>query len=125
MRWPAIAWFVVVVAVVVLQGNWAARAAPSPRNEDMFRELLKLDQMYSSIARPSVRSGPVQGEMGPKVQRAINMLRLQELDRLYADRARPRFGKRAQSNSNFAAIDYEGQYHPNEQDVADWLPVRR
>ncbi|XP_018561604.1 uncharacterized protein LOC108903792 isoform X1 [Anoplophora glabripennis] len=88
MRWPAIAWFVVVVAVVVLQGNWAARAAPSPRNEDMFRELLKLDQMYSSIARP-------------------------------------RFGKRAQSNSNFAAIDYEGQYHPNEQDVADWLPVRR
>ncbi|KAJ8917199.1 hypothetical protein NQ315_012691 [Exocentrus adspersus] len=92
MRWPALTWFVVVAAVAVLQGNWVARAraAPSPRNEDMFRELLKLDQMYSAIARPSVRSGPVQGEMGPKVQRAINMLRLQELDRLYADRARPR-----------------------------------
>ncbi|KAJ8953751.1 hypothetical protein NQ318_015407 [Aromia moschata] len=227
MRWSALRWFVVVVAVVMLQGN-SAKAAPRPRNEDMFRELLKLDQMYSSIARPrinhtqlkkefqekyksrvtkllntllsggnlikainswavpvltysfgivkwsvtdldeldrltrrlltkfrhlhtnssvirlylprrrggrgllniknqclnqeaslrrklltnrdplitavaredagytplslgcSVRSGPVQAEMGPKVQRAINMLRLQELDRLYADRARPR-----------------------------------
>ncbi|KAJ8978405.1 hypothetical protein NQ317_008480 [Molorchus minor] len=123
MRWSALRWFMVVVAVIMIQGN-LARAAPRPRNEDMFRELLKLDQLYSSIARPSVRSAPVQAEMGPKVQRAINMLRLQELDRLYADRARPRFGKRTESDSNFAPVDYEGQY-ASEPDVGDWLPIRR
>ncbi|XP_068910080.1 uncharacterized protein [Tenebrio molitor] len=107
MRWSALWWFAVVAAVVVLEGKWTL-AAPSPRNDDMFKELLRLDQMYSSIARPSVRSGPTQPDnMGPKVQRAIKMLTLQHLDRLYADQARPRFGKRVETNSNFAPIEYE------------------
>ncbi|XP_019871281.1 uncharacterized protein LOC109599702 [Aethina tumida] len=122
MRLTAIRWIAMIVAIAMMEGNWV-KAAPRPRNEDMFRELMKLDQMYSAIARPSVRSGPIDAEMGPKVQRAINMLRLQELDRLYADRARPRFGKRTDTNSNFAPVDYEGQFQ--NDDVGDWLPVRR
>ncbi|XP_068910081.1 uncharacterized protein [Tenebrio molitor] len=85
MRWSALWWFAVVAAVVVLEGKWTL-AAPSPRNDDMFKELLRLDQMYSSIARP-------------------------------------RFGKRVETNSNFAPIEYEGQYQ--SEDVGDWLPVRR
>ncbi|XP_063909539.1 uncharacterized protein LOC135127127 isoform X2 [Zophobas morio] len=104
MRWSALWWFAVIAAMVMLEAN----AAPSPRNDNMLQELLKLDQLYSSVARPSVRSGPTQPDsMGPKVQRAINMLRLQHLDRLYGDPSRPRFGKRVETNSNFAPIEYE------------------
>ncbi|XP_074034133.1 uncharacterized protein isoform X2 [Leptinotarsa decemlineata] len=51
MRWPYLRWLAVVVVVLVLQGH-GTMAAPNPSNDDMMRELLKLDQMYSSIARP-------------------------------------------------------------------------
>ncbi|KAG5899429.1 hypothetical protein JTB14_033621 [Gonioctena quinquepunctata] len=123
MRWQYLRWLVVSVAVFVLQGHGAA-AAPNPSNEDMMRELMKLDQMYSSIARPSLRSERSQTELRPRVvQRAI--IRLQELDRLYADRARPRYGKRAsESNSNLAPFDYDSLYQ-SDQDVGEWLAVRR
>nr|CAI5859302.1 unnamed protein product [Callosobruchus analis] len=87
MRWPGVQWILIFVAVLMMQ-DWA-KAAPSPRGDDMFKELLKLDKMYSSIARPSVRSVSPPMDGRPKVvQRAI--MRLQELDKLYADRARPR-----------------------------------
>ncbi|KAG5899430.1 hypothetical protein JTB14_033621 [Gonioctena quinquepunctata] len=87
MRWQYLRWLVVSVAVFVLQGHGAA-AAPNPSNEDMMRELMKLDQMYSSIARP-------------------------------------RYGKRAsESNSNLAPFDYDSLYQ-SDQDVGEWLAVRR
>ncbi|KAJ3640210.1 hypothetical protein Zmor_003524 [Zophobas morio] len=82
MRWSALWWFAVIAAMVMLEAN----AAPSPRNDNMLQELLKLDQLYSSVARP-------------------------------------RFGKRVETNSNFAPIEYEGQYQ--SEDVGDWLPLRR
>ncbi|XP_074034130.1 uncharacterized protein isoform X1 [Leptinotarsa decemlineata] len=123
MRWPYLRWLAVVVVVLVLQGH-GTMAAPNPSNDDMMRELLKLDQMYSSIARPSLRSGPVQTEIRPRVvQRAI--IRLQELDRLYADRARPRFGKRTpQTDNNLTPFDYDNTYQ-SDQDIGEWLPARR
>lgn len=48
MWWASLKWVVLVVTFAMLGSN----ADPSPRNEDMFRELMKLDQLYSSIARP-------------------------------------------------------------------------
>ncbi|XP_028134431.1 uncharacterized protein LOC114329501 isoform X1 [Diabrotica virgifera virgifera] len=123
MMWPYVRWLVLLVSVLVLQSDWTT-AAPNPNGDEMMR-LLKLDQMYSSVARPSLRSGPVETEIRPKlVQRA--MLRLQELDRLYSDRARPRFGKRTfHNNPKYAPLEYDSQYQQSEQDVGDWLPVRR
>ncbi|VEN36018.1 unnamed protein product [Callosobruchus maculatus] len=50
MRWPGVQWILIFVAVLMMQ-DWA-KAAPSPRGDDMFKELLKLDKMYSAIARP-------------------------------------------------------------------------
>ncbi|XP_057658207.1 uncharacterized protein LOC130895093 isoform X1 [Diorhabda carinulata] len=122
MMWPYVRWLVLLVTILVLQSDWTA-AAPNPHGDDMMR-LLKLDQMYSSVARPSLRSVSTDTELKPKlVQRA--MLRLQELDRLYSDRARPRFGKRvSQSSSQYAPLEYDNQYR-SDQDVGDWLPVRR
>lgn len=41
-----------------------------------------------------MRSGSTSSiDMGPKVQRALNMLKLQHLEDMYADRARPRYVK--------------------------------
>ncbi|XP_060526826.1 uncharacterized protein LOC132702295 [Cylas formicarius] len=125
MLWSTLKWVVLGVIVAVLGGD-VGNAAPSPRSEDMFRELMKLDQLYSSVARPSVRSVPMSSDVGPKVQRALNMLRLQELDRLYADRARPRFGKRGDGvgRNNMIPVEYDNQYR-GDQEVDDWLPARR
>ncbi|XP_064212421.1 uncharacterized protein LOC107399284 isoform X1 [Tribolium castaneum] len=121
MRWSTLWWFAAVLAAALLQEN-GGEAARTSRSNDMLERLIKLDEMYSAVARPSVRSGPTQVDsMGPKVQRAINMLRLQHLDRLYADRARPRFGKRIDDSN--PPMEYEGQYQ--SEDVGDWLPVRR
>ncbi|KAB0800231.1 hypothetical protein PPYR_05971 [Photinus pyralis] len=125
MRWSAVWWFAFVAAAAILQEAYV-RAAPNPQPEDMWKTLLELDRMYSSIARPSVRSGPttIDSNMTPKVQRAINMLKLHHLERLYADRSRPRFGKRAGAHSsNFGIPDYENQFQNG--DPTDYFPVRR
>ncbi|CAH2004106.1 unnamed protein product [Acanthoscelides obtectus] len=50
MRWPTFQWILAFVAVLMIQDM--VKAAPNPRGEDMLKELLKLDKMYSSIARP-------------------------------------------------------------------------
>ncbi|KAF5300483.1 hypothetical protein FQA39_LY02282 [Lamprigera yunnana] len=124
MRWSALCWLTLLSTVVVLQEN-SVTAAPNPQPEDMWKTLLELDRMYSSIARPSVRSGPaIESDMTPKVQRAINMLKLHHLERLYADRARPRFGKRTGIHSNkFGVPDYENQFQSG--DPTDYFPARR
>ncbi|KAF5286666.1 hypothetical protein FQR65_LT12497 [Abscondita terminalis] len=124
MRWSAVWWLTLLAAAVVLEESFV-NAAPNPQPEDMWKTLLELDRMYSSIARPSVRSGPaIESDMTPKVQRAINMLKLHHLERLYADRARPRFGKRAGvHSSNLAIPDYENQFQSGEP--TDYFPVRR
>ncbi|XP_056641720.1 uncharacterized protein LOC130448380 isoform X2 [Diorhabda sublineata] len=86
MMWPYVRWLVLLVTILVLQSDWTT-AAPNPHGDDMMR-LLKLDQMYSSVARP-------------------------------------RFGKRvSQSSSQYAPLEYDNQYR-SDQDVGDWLPVRR
>ncbi|XP_066141690.1 uncharacterized protein [Euwallacea fornicatus] len=131
MWWSSLKWIVLGITLSMLGSN----ADPSPRNEDMYRELMKLDQLYSSIARPSLRSIPMTPEVGQKVQRALNMLRLQELDNLYSPRSRPRFGKRGEKNeapnrNNLMSLemyDNKVQYPRNEDDgsEADWLPLRR
>ncbi|KAF7281556.1 hypothetical protein GWI33_004524 [Rhynchophorus ferrugineus] len=111
-------------------GTNVSRAAPS-RDENMFRELMKLDQLYSSIARPSLRSIPMSAEVGQKVQRALNMLRLQQLDNMYAHKSRPRFGKRGegQLRNNGASVDYDNnqiQYRGEaDGSLPEWLPLRR
>ncbi|KAK9882841.1 hypothetical protein WA026_023540 [Henosepilachna vigintioctopunctata] len=111
-------------AMVILEYKWAEAAPRLMRREDMVKELMKLDQYYSSIARPSVRSAAPEASMSPKIQRAINMLRLQNLDRLYADRSRPRYGKRAETvGSNFSPLDLDGQYQSD--DNIDYSAVRR
>ncbi|XP_050297115.1 uncharacterized protein LOC126736674 isoform X2 [Anthonomus grandis grandis] len=97
MWWTALKWIVFGMAMSMLNDS-CCNAAPAPRGDDMYRELMKLDQLYSSIARPSLRSLPMSSEVGQKVQRALNMLRLQELDNLYSPRSRPRFGKRGEGN---------------------------
>ncbi|XP_017769337.1 PREDICTED: uncharacterized protein LOC108557363 [Nicrophorus vespilloides] len=112
MKSSATRMFALLAAIFIIEGNWV-RAAPSPDNDKLLRTLENLDKLYSSMARPSVRSGPAtQPNMGPKVQRAINMLRIQHLEHLYGDRARPRFGKRTEADDatiNFPAETYESQ----------------
>ncbi|KAK5649337.1 hypothetical protein RI129_000366 [Pyrocoelia pectoralis] len=53
MRWSAVWWLAFVAATAILQEAYV-RAAPNPQPEDMWKTLLELDRMYSSIARPSV-----------------------------------------------------------------------
>ncbi|XP_072384460.1 uncharacterized protein [Diabrotica undecimpunctata] len=50
MMWPYVRWLVLLVSILVLQSDWTT-AAPNPNGDEMMR-LLKLDQMYSSVARP-------------------------------------------------------------------------
>ncbi|CAH2004105.1 unnamed protein product [Acanthoscelides obtectus] len=120
MRWPTFQWILAFVAVLMIQDM--VKAAPNPRGEDMLKELLKLDKMYSSIARPSLRSVSSMDGRPKVVQRAI--MRIQELDKLYADRARPRFGKRTQGNADFQQADYDSQYQ-SDPEMSDWMAVRR
>ncbi|CAG9766823.1 unnamed protein product [Ceutorhynchus assimilis] len=134
MWWTSlIKWVVFGMALAMLGGNFC-KAAPSPRNDDMYRELMKLDQLYSSIARPSLRSIPISSEVGQKVQRALNMLRLQELDNLYSPRSRPRFGKRGERHQVPALNKISPEEYDNNQiqfrtdedgNDHDWLPLRR
>lgn len=54
MRWSGLWWLLVLLAaVMILESNGKAEAAPSPQAEDeVLNTLLKLDRMYSSAARP-------------------------------------------------------------------------
>ncbi|XP_030767369.1 uncharacterized protein LOC115891120 [Sitophilus oryzae] len=127
MWWSTLKWLFFGLSLALMSTN-VSKAAPS-RDENMYRELMKLDQLYSSIARPSLRSVSMPAEIGQKVQRALQMLRLQQLDDLYAHKSRPRFGKRGDGH-NLPAADYETnqiQYRNNQDGAAlqDWLPLRR
>ncbi|KAH1005355.1 hypothetical protein HUJ04_006356 [Dendroctonus ponderosae] len=51
MWWTTLKWVFFGIALAMLGGN-SSEAEPIPRSDDMFRELIKLDQLYSSIARP-------------------------------------------------------------------------
>lgn len=51
MRWSVLWWLALVAAVVLLETS-KSEAAPNPQAEDMLNTLLKLDRMYSSVARP-------------------------------------------------------------------------
>ncbi|XP_076258072.1 uncharacterized protein LOC143195098 isoform X2 [Rhynchophorus ferrugineus] len=121
MWWSTLKWVFFGLTLTMLGTN-VSRAAPS-RDENMFRELMKLDQLYSSIARPSLRSIPMSAEVGQKVQRALNMLRLQQLDNI--------FGKRGegQLRNNGASVDYDNnqiQYRGEaDGSLPEWLPLRR
>ncbi|CAG9860186.1 unnamed protein product, partial [Phyllotreta striolata] len=112
-----------VIAVITLQGNWVL-AATNPANDELMRELLKLDKAYSFVSRPSLRNGPIVSESRPRiVQRA--MLKLQELDKIFSERSRPRFGKRTYVNSQYAPYMYEGQNQLTDSDLNDWLSDTR
>uniref|UniRef100_A0AAR5PNS8 Short neuropeptide F n=1 Tax=Dendroctonus ponderosae TaxID=77166 RepID=A0AAR5PNS8_DENPD len=131
MWWTTLKWVFFGIALAMLGGN-SSEAEPIPRSDDMFRELIKLDQLYSSIARPSLRSIPISSEVTQKVQRALNMLRLQQLDNMYSTRSRPRFGKRTNqlpigNNISPEAFDTNKMQFRNEDDESerDWLPLRR
>ncbi|KAL3280399.1 hypothetical protein HHI36_017883 [Cryptolaemus montrouzieri] len=123
MRALSMWWVALLSMFVILESKWVEAAPRMTRREDAVKELMKLDQFYSSIARPSVRSTGPEGSMNPKIQRAINMLRLQNLDRLYADRSRPRYGKRAETGSNFTPLHFDGQYQ--NDDTGDYAAFRR
>lgn len=44
---------VLLAAVMILENNGKTEAAPNPQAEDdVLNTLLKLDRMYSSVARP-------------------------------------------------------------------------
>lgn len=51
MRWMGFSWVVMVAFVVLLEVH-RIYAAPGPQPDDMLKTLLKLDRMYSAIARP-------------------------------------------------------------------------
>lgn len=51
MRWFGLWWLTVLAAIMILENN-KSDAAPNPQAEDMLNTLLKLDRMYSSVARP-------------------------------------------------------------------------
>nr|QXU63633.1 neuropeptide F [Dendroctonus armandi] len=133
MWWTTLKWVFFGMALAMLGSN-STKAEPIPRSDDMFRELIKLDQLYSSIARPSLRSIPISSEVAQKVQRALNMVRLQQLDNMYSTRSRPRFGKRTEGNqlpagNNISPEAFETNKmqfrNEDEESQRDWLPLRR
>ncbi|XP_049797728.1 neuropeptide F-like [Schistocerca nitens] len=76
---------------------------------DALKYLQELDRYYSQVARPSPRSGggaslsvrsPLDtlsiAEHLRGVEKMVRMLQLQEYDRMYTPRNRPRFGKRSE-----------------------------
>ncbi|XP_071053884.1 uncharacterized protein [Onthophagus taurus] len=110
MKWLQFYCVSLIAMLVILEGI-GTNAAPSYHDGDMLKTLLDLERKYAAVARPSLRSDSTKSTRSitePKVQRAINMLRLQNLDKLYAEKSRPRFGKRADDGFNFQAPDYEG-----------------
>ncbi|XP_044761647.1 neuropeptide F-like isoform X2 [Coccinella septempunctata] len=53
MRWQLRIWWVALLAAMVVLESRLTEAAPRmTRREDMLKDLMKLDQYYSSIARP-------------------------------------------------------------------------
>ncbi|KAL1517128.1 hypothetical protein ABEB36_000936 [Hypothenemus hampei] len=53
MWWMMFKCFVLAITVTMFASNvYVCNAEPSPGNNEMYRELMKLDQLYSSIARP-------------------------------------------------------------------------
>ncbi|XP_044761646.1 uncharacterized protein LOC123318927 isoform X1 [Coccinella septempunctata] len=123
MRWQLRIWWVALLAAMVVLESRLTEAAPRmTRREDMLKDLMKLDQYYSSIARPRVRSVDPDGSISPKIQRAYNMLKLQSIDRIYADRSRPRYGKRAET-AHMLPLDLDFQYQ--NEDNADYATLRR
>ncbi|XP_065169630.1 uncharacterized protein [Atheta coriaria] len=125
MKWSGFCLLATLAVLCLLDGHKTS-AAPSPRTDDLLKTLQDLEQIYSSMARPSVRSGSViEPEMSKKVQRAMKMIEMQRLERLYAHRARPRFGKRDR------LINNNGIYRSAESDYADdqlpmgWVATRR
>ncbi|XP_045460796.1 uncharacterized protein LOC123671145 [Harmonia axyridis] len=123
MNLPLRMWYVALLAaMVVLESRWTEAAPRMTRREDMLKDLMKLDQYYSSIARPSLRSVGPDGSISPKIQRAYNMLKLQSIDRIYADRTRPRYGKRAQTG-HLTPLDFDIQYQ--SEDNGDYSALRR
>ncbi|XP_064212423.1 uncharacterized protein LOC107399284 isoform X3 [Tribolium castaneum] len=51
MRWSTLWWFAAVLAAALLQEN-GGEAARTSRSNDMLERLIKLDEMYSAVARP-------------------------------------------------------------------------
>ncbi|XP_059487269.1 uncharacterized protein LOC132203478 isoform X2 [Neocloeon triangulifer] len=89
---------------LVLGGHLAVLAEQDHQQmstmSDALKYLHQLDKYYSQVARPSTRSDTSMTYGGDvdifRAKQALKMLKLQELDKLYTQRSRPRFGKRTE-----------------------------
>lgn len=53
MRWSGSGlWWLVLLAAVMILEDTKTEAAPNPQPDDVLNTLLKLDRIYSSVARP-------------------------------------------------------------------------
>ncbi|CAB3362417.1 Hypothetical predicted protein [Cloeon dipterum] len=105
-----------VLWLVLAQAGHSARAQQDPMQTSTMggasRYLRDLDKYYTQVARPSTRSDPLTYEDDDveyiKASQALRMMKLNELNRFYKARSRPRFGKRTEFHLNSQERDIAG-----------------
>ncbi|NP_001166883.1 uncharacterized protein LOC114253012 [Bombyx mandarina] len=114
---------VVAVAVLLALVCMAEAREEGPNNvAEALRILQLLDNYYTQAARPRIDRRDVDAagdRVDPELlDRAVRLLWLEKLDRIYSYHTRPRFGKRSDTYTNWAK-DVE------KPDLPTWLTYAR